>query len=151
MVLSQTLFDTENESAEEELQPTGTKEKTTVSAPTGGRPMGTASSKFSLNGIKNAIKRLNDFESKAQAEYRKKSGIKRLNKDQKKLISDICSSIACDCESKDWDSKILEIIDDNSALLNLGVSDGVLSIAAEHGLDDYSAAILYHSDNFKDE
>mgnify|MGYP005992089883 CR=1 FL=1 len=151
MVLSQTLFDTENESAEEELQPTGTKEKTTVSAPTGGRPMGTASSKFSLNGIKNTIKRLNDFESKAQAEYRKKSGIKRLNKDQKKLISDICSSIACDCESKDWDSKILEIIDDNSALLNLGVSDGVLSIAAEHGLDDYSAAILYHSDNFKDE
>lgn len=161
MVSSQALFETENDSAADELEPTDSgsssktpkkgKEKATVSAPTGGRPVGTASSKFSIIGIKNAVKALGDFENKAQQMYKKSLSVKSLKKNQKELISEICSSIACQCDNEEWVSKMEEVIKDNSILLNLGVNKNVLSIAAEHSLDDYSAAILYHSNSFKDE
>lgn len=156
MVSAQSLFETENEDVEPELRkespntdpntnPRGRNQKNTVSSPTGGRPVGTASTKFSVKSIKEVVEMISSFEKKAQLIYKEKLGLNRLTKPKKEVIFDLCSSLACSYEIEEWEQKLIEIIDDNSVLASMSVSDNVLSIAAEHSLDDYSAAILYHS------
>ena len=156
MVSAQNLFETENEDVEPELRkanpnadpntkPKGRNQKNTVSSPTGGRPLGTASTKFSVKSIKETVETISSFEKKAQSIYKEKLGLSRLTKPKKEVIFDLCSSLACSYEMEEWEQKLIEIIDDNSVLASMSVSDNVLSIAAEHSLDDYSAAILYHS------
>lgn len=152
MVAAQSLFETENEEATEELQktdpmtkPKGHNQKNTVSNPSGGRPIGTAASTFSVAAIAEVTKEIQKLESHASSFYKKHLKLKELNENQKETVFDLCQSVASSYEMPEWEEKLNEIIKDNSVLLSLSVNNDVLDIAAEHSLDDYSAAILYHS------
>lgn len=126
------------------------KRSATVSAPSGGRPTGTGGPKskasmYSTAAILAVTDFVNQFYAKAESLYKEKRGLKKLTKAQKDTIKEVCVSIVVSEEKDNWESSAKKIIENSSALLNLTVNEGVLSIAAEHGLDDYSAALMYHS------
>jgi len=161
MVAGPTLFETENQNSpdDEELkkygpnavtEPKGRNQKATIANPSGGRPVGTARNKFSVKAIKKTFDELSELNEEAQAIYKKQLGIKRMSKEKKDVVFDICASVICNSEREDWKIKLNEVIEDNSVLIDMGVSDDILVIAAEHNLGDYEAAVLYHSTKLKD-
>lgn len=158
MVAGPTLFETEEGEGDElkpensgVTKPQGRNQKATTANPSGGRPVGTASQKFSIKAIKQTFDELAELNETAQAIYKKELGIKRMNKAKKDIVFDLCASVICGTEKEEWKDKLNEVIRDNSALATLGVSDDVLSIAAEHNLGDYEAAVLYHSTKIKED
>jgi hypothetical protein len=126
------------------------KKSATVSAPSGGRPMGAVS--YSNSALMEVVESAKGLESVAKEIYKKELGIKRFNKEKKKLITDLCSAVIINSDATNWEQDLEEVILNNSKLLSLSTHPSVLSLAAEHQLDDYAAALLYHStkiDNVK--
>ena len=121
-------------------------EKTPPVAPSGGRPMGVSNSKnFSKKHIVEATKKLNEFELLAFREFASKFGIKRMSKQKKEMVTQVCESIVIAKDSEEWESTLTEIVEDLDKLTSLNVHAKILEIGSEHQLDDLSSAILYHS------
>ena len=118
--------------------------KTSVSAPSGGRPVGTSNSSFSKKNIIEATKLVSEFELKAFASFAEKYGVERAEKDSE-LISRVSESIIVGEEINKWEETLADIIEDFDKIGELNVSPEVLDIGAKHGLEDLAAAILYHS------
>lgn len=151
----QALMEAEDGILEPKEVPSGqnqTKKKrtATVSAPSGGRPTGTGGPKskaslYSTAAILATTDFINQFYSKAETEYRTKLGLKKLDKTKKNIIKDICVAIIIGEEKDNWEDSLKKVMENTNHLLQLNVNDNVLSLAAEHELDDYSAALIYHS------
>ena len=115
-------------------------------SPSGGRPLGVSNSKnFSKKNIIEATKRLNEFELLAFREFAGKFGIKRMSKQKKEMVTQVCESIVIAKDVDDWGEALSEIVEDLDKLGSLNVHSKILEIGSEHQLDDLSSAILYHS------
>lgn len=132
--------------------PNQTKKKrtATVSAPSGGRPTGTGGPKskasmYSTAAILAVTDFVNQFYAKAESLYKEKLNLKKPSKAQKQTIKDVCVAVIVAEERDNWENAAKKIIENSRELLSLAVNESVLNIAAEHGLDDYSAALMYHS------
>ena len=113
-----------------------------------GRPLGAksfAKEKYSVDGIKDIVDQTNHLYTYMVAEAKTAFKRKRLNKDQKEILSRICESIIISTEQKEWKQKAKACLEDNSLMLKLDTLKEVSEISANHLLDDYAAAILYHS------
>tara|TARA_R110000751_G_scaffold82869_1_gene166608 strand:- start:734 stop:2797 length:2064 start_codon:yes stop_codon:yes gene_type:complete len=115
-------------------------------SPSGGRPVGVSNSKtFSKKHIIEATKRLNEFELLAFREFATKFGIKRMSKQKKEMVTQVCESIVIAKDAGDWEVTLAGIVEDLDKLTDLNVHEKVLALGSEHQLDDLSSAILYHS------
>jgi hypothetical protein len=125
---------------------TGTKpeNKKSVSAPSGGRPLGTSNASFSKKNIIETTKLVSEFELKAFASFAEKYGIERAERDRE-LISRVSESIIVGKENGEWGETLANIVEDFDKLSELNVTPEILNVGAKHGLDDLAAAILYHS------
>ena len=61
------------------------------------------------------------------------------------MIDELCQSVIISTEHKDWKDKIKLCIQDSSNIEGLYPIVEVQDLAAQHNLDLYSAALLYHS------
>lgn len=122
----------------------------TTSSPSGGRPMGTskANEPFSRKNIIETVKKMNEFELKAFASFAEKYGVDNLSEQNKNLVSNLCESIFVSKESAEWEDCLGSVLDDFDKINDLNTSASILDIAAQHQLDDLSAAILHHSTKF---
>lgn len=115
----------------------------------GGRPTGKSNASqerlFSVQAITNLIKETNEFYEKGQKLFKESKGLKRVNNEQKDVISEICAKVIVSTEKDQWETVLGEICQDNSKILNLKTLNEIEEISNIHDLDDYSAAILYHS------
>jgi hypothetical protein len=68
-----------------------------------------------------------------------------LNKDQKKLASEITESIVVGSERKDWNSITEKLKTDNSILTSLSILKEVQDISEYHELTSYPSALLFHA------
>ena len=67
-------------------------------------------------------------------------------KKEKKMIDKLCEAIVVSQDIKTWESTANSCVNNFEEISSLAVMPEVLSIIAEHELeDDYSAALLYHS------
>ena len=115
-------------------------------SPSGGRPLGVSNSKnFSKKNIIEATKKLNEFELLAFREFAGKFGIKRMSKQKKEMVTQVCESIVIAKDVDDWGEALSEIVEDLDKLGSLNVHSKILELGSEHQLDDLSSAILYHS------
>ena len=115
-------------------------------APSGGRPLGVSNSKtFSKKHIVEATKKINEFELLAFREFASKFGLKRMSKQKKEMVTQVCESIVIAKDSSEWEESLSEIVKDLDKLTALGVHEKILEVGSEHQLDDLSSAILYHS------
>ena len=60
-------------------------------------------------------------------------------------MEELCKSVVISEEKGDWESSVACCVKDSSKIGSLGVLPQVSDIAVEHGLDQYSASLLYHS------
>jgi hypothetical protein len=114
-------------------------------APSGGRPIGVSNSSYSKKNIVEATKRINELEILAFREFASKFGLKRMSKQKKEMVTQVCESIVIAKDSIDWESTLSEIVQDLDKLSSLAVNQKVLELGCQHQLDDLASAILYHS------
>ena len=124
----------------------------TVSAPTGGRPTGTgvekqSKAKFAVDSIRSTLEDVSKFQAQSECFYKEKLSLKNLNKEKKKVISEICLAIIQGCEKSEWKNKLEQIVVNPSVLTSLGVNDGILHISNDHNLSIEASSILFHSQN----
>ena len=61
------------------------------------------------------------------------------------MLERVCESVVVAKEEKEWLSAAKKCVSNPDAILKLQPLQSVLDISAEHELDDYASAILYHS------
>lgn len=123
-----------------------------------GRPVGTEGipqesslssemySRENIQGVVYATESLRDFAYKKMREISNK---KRLLKKDKELLDELCSSVTISSQKKDWELTVQACLEDQSNIESLRIVDEINDLAAEHGLDLYSASLLYHSKNWE--
>lgn len=114
-------------------------------APSGGRPMGQSNASLSRKNIIEAVKEFSDFEFKAYRAFAAKYGMDELDANKKEIVSQVCESIAAAKDIQDWDVVLNQVVENLETLTELNIKPEVLDFGAQHGLNDISAAILYHS------
>ena len=112
--------------------------------PIGEGKQSSAEDKYSFNKVKENFILAQNLEDKISFYLKKKHNIKKLNKDQKDVASQIAKIIIQNEIPANWvktiDEYIKEPLDRNLEIVNQ-----INDIAAAHQLDSYLAGILYHS------
>jgi len=103
-----------------------------------------SNSKFSYSKLKNVISSLTELEKEIESTLKAKFKIKKLNKEQLSVASDLAILVAQNEPFSNWKSVYKKYID-NPISENSNIAEEVDSIALEHGLDSRSACMLYHS------
>jgi hypothetical protein len=111
-----------------------------------GRPIGTTTANvYSREAIAEVFDLTKELYSNVQNLLKEKYNKKRLNKEQKKLAESVSEAIIIGAESQNWNNTAESVLKDPSTLDKLGVMKAVQDLAAEHDLNTYAAALLYHS------
>jgi len=113
-----------------------------------GRPPGAKTfnkATYSLKNIKETVDNADQLYISITAEAKKVFKKKRLNKNQKEMLERVCESVVVAKERKDWLKIGKECLSDPQKLTKLSPMPQVLDVSTAHELDDYAAAILYHS------
>ena len=139
------LVNTINLYDDKDPSPSPAAEESKPISPSGGRPLGVSNSTYSKKNIVEATKRLNEFELLAFREFAAKFGIKRMSKQKKEMVAQVCESIVIAKDADQWESTLAEIVEDLDKLSSLNINAKVLELGSQHQLDDLSSAILYHS------
>jgi hypothetical protein len=119
---------------------------------TAGRPEGTSGSPkvnseatYSRKKIQETIGELESVRASIKDLMKKEMKIKRFTKKNEKILDSLCEAIVCSTDCDSWTQKAVSCVSNLEEIEKLDVLPGILSIAAENELDNYSAAILYHS------
>ena len=115
-----------------------------------GRPEGTtdiplANAKYSRASIQKTIYEIDNLIHEAKGKISKKLKIDSLSSDQEDMVNTLCESIVCSQAKEYWDETLESCVKDFNEIENLNTLKEVLDISAEHTLDTYPSAILYHS------
>ena len=113
-----------------------------------GRPPG-SEDKFSRENIQATIYDIESLRAVASTKLKEKLkvGKKGFNKEQSKMIDNLCEAVVCSTEKENWTDQIISCVNDFSVIERLGTLNEVLDISDEHKLELYPSAILYHSQN----
>ena len=140
--------------SDKSIEPTDSPQKPKIKQPAG-RPTDTGdipqqkvresmSSLFSFSKIKDNIILFQDLEKDVCAHLRKAHKVKRLNKDQKKVATDVAEVIISNENPSDWEESIAgyckKPVDQNHETV-----EKVSEICLEHQVSSFMGSILYHS------
>ena len=116
-----------------------------------GRPVGAkegseaSENLFSRKEIQKTIHKIEKFRGSSMSSARKILKKKRLSKDHKSLIDSLVESVVISKEVEEWGGCVESCLKDFDKIADLPAMSEVLSLSAEHGLEIYPSAILYHS------
>lgn len=116
-----------------------------------GRPNGTtdiplnAAKHYSKKDIQQTIYDIEQLQSYAEANFKKHRKVKSIDDNQQSLIGKLCESVVCAKDKNQWKRTLLSCIKNINKIDELNVKSEILEISAEHELQDYPSAILYHS------
>jgi hypothetical protein len=123
-----------------------------------GRPEGTSGSpqvnseaSYSRKEIERTIAELEAARGSIKGLMKDKLNIKRFTKKNEKMLDSLCEAIVCSTDVEKWTQKALSCVSNLEEIQELHVLPEILEIAAKHELDNYSAAILYHSNEKQEE
>jgi hypothetical protein len=116
-----------------------------------GRPEGTTGiplvkGNYSVKGIQSVVKKIEKTRASISGNLKKKLNIKKFNEQQEAMLNKLCEAVVVSNEIETWESVANSCVNNFDNIASLNTMPDILSILAEHELeDDYSAAILYHS------
>ena len=116
-----------------------------------GRPEGTTGiplvkGNYSVKEIQSVVKKIEKTRASISGNLKKKLNIKKFNEQQENMLNKLCEAVVVSNEIETWESVANSCVNNFDNIASLNAMPDVLSILAEHQLeDDYSAAILYHS------
>ena len=119
-----------------------------------GRPEGTTdipitNAQYSRANIQQTIYDVESLIHEAKAQLVKKLKVKELTEEQDDMASNLCESIVCSHPKEYWGETLKSCVKDFNEIENLETLKEVLDISAEHNLEPYPSAILYHSHEIK--
>ena len=131
-------------------RPTGSKGPKATSTPS---PTGTSKADVqnpvSVSKFRDNIQLVSSLMSQAEAKVKEKYSLTELSEPQKNLVFRLTQNVISYANQADWNTRLAEVMAEPEKYLTSfarnEVSDGVEEIAAQHGIDTYSAALLYHS------
>lgn len=101
---------------------------------------------FSFERLKVVMSSLTSLESELGSLLKRKFKVKKLNKQQLEVVSDLAIWIAQNEKMKDWTSACEKYVNDPSSS-NVEITSAIEELAIKYGLDSRSASILFHSGN----
>ena len=111
-----------------------------------GRPIGTTKAAvYSREAIADVFDLTKDLYKNVQNLLKEKYGRKRLNANQKKLAENLSEAIIIGSETTSWNDVAKKVVKQPETLDKLGIMKNVQDLSAEHDLNTYAAALLYHS------
>ena len=115
-----------------------------------GRPEGTtdiplANAKYSRSNIQKTIYDIDSFVHDAKDKMISHLKVSKLSQAQEEMVSNLCESIVCSHNKEYWGETLESCVKDFNEIENLDTLKEVLDISAQHTLETYPAAILYHS------
>tara|TARA_R110000850_G_scaffold76070_9_gene165385 strand:+ start:79 stop:2037 length:1959 start_codon:yes stop_codon:yes gene_type:complete len=115
-----------------------------------GRPEGTtdiplANAKYSRSNIQKTIYDIDGFIHNAKDKMISHLKVSKLSEAQEEMVSNLCESIVCSHNKEYWGETLESCVKDFNEIENLDTLKEVLDISAQHTLEAYPAAILYHS------
>ena len=81
----------------------------------------------------------------AQAEMKKTNNIKRLSKEKKSLLEELCKTVIISSEKEDWENEIKSCVSDFNNIEKLSPLKGILDVSNENEMELYPSALYYHS------
>ena len=121
-----------------------------------GRPEGTtgiplSKGNYSVKAIQSTVRKIEEIRASISQSLKKKLDIKKFNKNQEIMLSKLCEAVVVSSELETWESTANSCVNNFDNISSLNTMPDILSILAEHELeDDYSAAILYHSNKINE-
>ena len=112
---------------------------------TNGSPQVNSEANYSRKEIEKTISELEAARGSIKGLMKDKLSIKRFTKKNEGMLDSLCEAIVCSTEVENWTQKALSCVSNLEEIQDLHVLPEILEIAAKHELDNYSAAILYHS------
>jgi len=143
------MFKEEMEEDDNPSNQTGPKGQPGRPEGTSGIPQENSEAKYSRTNIQETISNLETIRASIKQEMKDKLNIKRFTKSKEGILDSLCEGIVCSTNMENWTQKALSCVSNLEEIQDLDVLPEILEIAAEHELDNYSAAILYHSNEIK--
>jgi len=113
-----------------------------------GRPLGSKASVFAKDSIAKTMEKTKSLYSVIEGELKKKYKKKNLNTEQMKIAESLSEAIIVGCESDAWMTIAVDSLKDPSILDKINILPQIQELGAEHQLETYSAALLYHSTKY---
>jgi hypothetical protein len=120
-----------------------------VGAPTGaptnstaGRP---AVAKASRKDIQSTVYEIDTFMKSAVSFAAERFKVEKLNDQQNESVTQLCKKIVASSNRKDWVFNLQKCFNDMDHIEKLSPMQEILDTAEEYALEEYSAAIFYHS------
>lgn len=120
-----------------------------------GRPIGTSGSPqersssakelFSRKNLQQTIYATERLRDEGYKQMRKKLSKTKLKKTDKSMIDELCQSVILASPKDDWLKELTNCIDNPDSIEQLNAMNEIQSLSFDHGLDLYSAALLFHS------
>jgi hypothetical protein len=131
--------------------PAGEDGETTSTPKVAGRPEGTtgiplAKAKVSIKNIQSIAKKIESVRANLEDNLKIECSLAELNDVQKTMLDRLCESIVVSNEINNWENVALSCVKNFDNINQLNTLPEILNVQAEFELeDDYSAALLYHS------
>jgi hypothetical protein len=120
-----------------------------------GRPSGTgvkqsttrksvSAEEFSCNKLKEVVSYITSLENKIEKQLKAKFNIKKLNNEQKEIVSDLSILIAQNENKENWENSVEKYVSQDYKL-NQNLNEEIDKLAEKFGLDDRTATLLFHS------
>lgn len=116
---------------------------------TNGIPQEDSEASYSRKDIEKTIHELETVRAATKDLMKEKLKIKRFTKKSEKMLDSLCEAVVCSTDVENWTQKAVSCVSNLEEIQSLDVLPGILDIAAKHELDNYEAAILYHSNETK--
>jgi len=120
-----------------------------VGAPTGaptnstaGRP---AVAQASRKDIQSTVYEIDTFMKSAVSFAAERFKVEKLNEQQNESVTQLCKKIVASSNREDWVFNLQKCFNDMDHIETLSPMQEILDTAEEYALEEYSAAIFYHS------
>lgn len=113
-----------------------------------GRPMGSNKRdkmKLTTKAVQDVVYNVEKLLSFAEKEMKSSQKIKRLSKDKKSLLEELCKTVVISSPADQWEKEVKSCMKDFSKIEKLSPLGQVLETSVEHELEIYPAALVHHA------
>ena len=116
-----------------------------------GRPEGTtgiplAKAKVSVKNIRGIVTKIESLRASIESELKGSLSLETLSDNQQEMVNKLCETVVVSSHLESWDEIASSCVKDFENIASLSTLPEVLEAIADFDLDDdYSAALLYHS------
>lgn len=131
--------------------PPDAKTPTNTTPKTPGRPEGTtgiplAKAKVSVKNIRGVIAKIENLQASIEKDLKNSLSLDALSDNQQEMVNKLCETVVVSSDLESWDEIASSCVKDFENIASLSTLPEVLEAVADFDLDDdYSAALLYHS------